>query len=1203
MAAKGDDGGDGGVTVVTVASTVVGWPELAGGGAGKVEKGDEVWQVSLGMIICVGIKSLLNTVSITAALIDVNAARSKNLTVNWQEQNRFDKSKVECYNCHKRGHFAKECRASRNQDNKNKESSRKNVPMETSTSTALVSCDSLGGYDWSDQAEEGPNYALMAYSSSSFCIRFPPPYTGNFMPPTPDLSFTGLDEFVNEPAVENYKAMSSEEEPKVVRKNDDALIIEECVSDDEEEDVSQPKIEKKIVRPNIVKKEFVKSKQQEKTTRKTVKQEVIINGDSPLPKRIVNGVEQTYPPTTAEEKLARNNDLKARGTLLMALPNEHQLKFNTYKSFKTLMEAIEKRLEVIKESKKTLRESDYSNEKVREFQWINLRKDLFKTYDRPQKLISPARDSARVLSLQTESNDDVVTIHLFANQSNSPQLDNEDLEQIDADDLEEMDLKWQMAMLTMRAKRFLNKTGMKISSSGSKTIRFNKSKVECYNCHKKDQFTRECRALRENRNREPVRRNVTVETTETNALVTQDGLGNDWSDQAEERPKNFALMAYTSSGAYKASLESIEARLDVYKKNEVVFEEDIKILKLDIMLRDNALTELRKKFEKAEKERDDLKLTLEKFENSSKNLSKLLEIQNMILPESITGVPAVATSKVNTSESKPKSVIEPLIEDWIFDNEESVEKEKGVIDNGCSRHMTGSMSYLSDYEEIDGGFVAFGRDPKGGKITSKGKITTGIENLIDLKVKVIRCDIGTEFKNKVMNQFCEMKGIKREFSFARTPQQNGVAERKNRTLIEAARIMLADSKLLTTFWAEAVNTACYVQNKVLVIKPHNKTPYELFLDALTKSMNYEPVVAGNQSNGIVDPNMLNLEEIIYSEDDEGVGAEADMNNLDTFRHVIPILTTRIHKDHPFEQIIRDLYSTSQTRRMTKSVTEHIKSAFLYGKIEKEVYVYQPPGFKDPKFSDRVYKVEKSLYGLHQAPKACQDKYVDEILKKFGFSTVKTTSTPMETSNSLIKDENAKDVDVHLYRSMIGSLMYLTSSRPVIMFDVCACLRFQVTPKVSHLHAVKRIFRYLKGQPKLCLWYPKDSSFDLEAYSDSDYQTIVATSTTEAEYVVATNCCGQVLWIQNQMLDYGYSLMNTKIFIDNESTICIVKNPVFELKTKHIEIKHHFIRGSYEKRLIQVIKIHTDHNVADLLTKALDVSRFQFLTASIGMLNL
>ncbi|GJR97500.1 putative ribonuclease H-like domain-containing protein [Tanacetum coccineum] len=106
---------------------------------------------------------------------------------------------------------------------------------------------------------------------------------------------------------------------------------------------------------------------------------------------------------------------------------------------------------------------------------------------------------------------------------------------------------------------------------------------------------------------------------------------------------------------------------------------------------------------------------------------------------------------------------------------------------------------------------------------------TGIENLIDLRVKVIRCDNGTEFKNRVMNQFCEIKGIKREFSVARTPQQNRVAERKNRTLIEAARTMLADSKLPTTFWAEAVNTACYVQNRVLVIKPHNKTPYELFL--------------------------------------------------------------------------------------------------------------------------------------------------------------------------------------------------------------------------------------------------------------------------------------------------------------------------------------------------------------------------------------
>nr|GEW59671.1 putative ribonuclease H-like domain-containing protein [Tanacetum cinerariifolium] len=220
----------------------------------------------------------------------------------------------------------------------------------------------------------------------------------------------------------------------------------------------------------------------------------------------------------------------------------------------------------------------------------------------------------------------------------------------------------------------------------------------------------------------------------------------------------------------------------------------------------------------------------------------------------------------------------------------------------------------------------------------------------------------------------------------------------------------------------------------------------------------------------------------------------------------------------------------------------------------------------------------------------QDKYMVEVLKKLDFINVKTTSTLMKSNKPLIKDEEAEDVDVHLYRSIIGSLMYLTTSRPDITFDVCACARFQVNPKTSHLHAVKRIFRYLKASldrkstkggcqflvKRLISWQCKK-------------QTIVANSTTGAEYVVAANCCGQVLWIQNQMLDYGFNLMNTKIYIGNESTICIVKNPVFHSKTKHIEIRHNFIRYSYEKKLIQVIKIHTDKNVADLLTIAFDVN--------------
>ncbi|GJT96468.1 hypothetical protein Tco_1091986, partial [Tanacetum coccineum] len=182
------------------------------------------------------------------------------------------------------------------------------------------------------------------------------------------------------------------------------------------------------------------------------------------------------------------------------------------------------------------------------------------------------------------------------------------------------------------------------------------------------------------------------------------------------------------------------------------------------------------------------------------------------------------------------------------------------------------------------------------------------------------------------------------------------------------------------------------------------------------------------------------------------------------------------------------------------------------------------------------------------------------LEKFDFVIVNTTSTPIKTNKALLKDEEAEDVDVNLYRSMIRSLMYLTTSRPDIMFDVCASARFQVTPKVLHLHAVKRIFRYLKGQPKLALWYPMDSTFDLEAFSDSDYAraSLDRKSTTGGCQFLGK----RLLWDPNQMLGlWG-----------------------------HIEIRHHFIRDSYEKKLIQVIKIHTNHNVADLLKKAFDVSR-------------
>ncbi|GKD45760.1 putative ribonuclease H-like domain-containing protein, partial [Tanacetum coccineum] len=199
---------------------------------------------------------------------------------------------------------------------------------------------------------------------------------------------------------------------------------------------------------------------------------------------------------------------------------------------------------------------------------------------------------------------------------------------------------------------------------------------------------------------------------------------------------------------------------------------------------------------------------------------------------------------------------------------------------------------------------------------------------------------------------------------------------------------------------------------------------------------------------------------------------------------------------------------------------------------KDFVVYQMDmkRFEDPEFPDKVYKVEKALYGLHQAPRAWYETLSTYLLDN-GFQRA---STPMETSKPLLKDAEAEDVDVYLYRLMIGSLMYLIASRPDIMFVVCACARFQVTPNVSHLHVVKRIFRYLKG-----------ASLDRK-YTTGGCQFLgrrliswqCKNSTTEAEYV-AVSCCGQLLWIQNQMMDYGYNFMNTKIFIDKESTICIV----------------------------------------------------------------
>nr|GEU84514.1 hypothetical protein [Tanacetum cinerariifolium] len=634
---------------------------------------------------------------------------------------------------------------------------------------------------------------------------------------------------------------------------------------------------------------------------------------------------------------------------------------------------------------------------------------------------------------------------------------------------------------------------------------------------------------------------------------------------------------------------------------------------------------------------------------------------------------------------------------------------------------------------------------------------TEIENLKELKVKIIMCDNAGEFRNKEMNDFFSRKGIKREFSNARTPQQNRVAERRNMTLIEAGKIMLADAKLSIIFWAEAVNTACYVQNRVLVNKSQNKTPYELFngrtptigflkpfgchvmilntlehlgkfdakgdegyfigysmsskafrvfnkrtkrveenlhvdflknkliekgagpnwlfdINTLTNSMNYVPmVVVGTSSTNFLGtkdaasqdvkkdvsslryislPNWfheahlgsstsnaqdscnddapkssgnsnptatstnppadhtetLTVESAIPTVSGTN-GVEVDLGNMEYSISASPTPTFRIHKDHPKSQIIGPVDTPVQTRNMSNEMEEQSFIATIYHKTNldllqfcifscslsqeepnkisdalkdpswaeamqeellqfkiqnvwilvycpegvrpigtkwvlknkkdergivirnkarlvaqgyaheeginyKEVFApvarieairlflayasfmgFIPSGFQDLEFPARVYKVEKAMYGLHQAPRAwyalmhekfqmsdmgelnfflglqvlqkndgiflLQEKYVGDILKKFRYSDIRSSNTPMDKENPWGKDRTGKDVDLHLYRSMIGSLMYLTASGPDIMVAVCACPRHQVTPKECHMHAVKRIFRYLK----------------------------------------------------------------------------------------------------------------------------------------------
>ncbi|GJY71073.1 retrovirus-related pol polyprotein from transposon TNT 1-94 [Tanacetum coccineum] len=303
------------------------------------------------------------------------------------------------------------------------------------------------------------------------------------------------------------------------------------------------------------------------------------------------------------------------------------------------------------------------------------------------------------------------------------------------------------------------------------------------------------------------------------------------------------------------------------------------------------------------------------------------------------------------------------------------------------------------------------------------------------------------------------------------------------------------------------------------------------------------------------------------------------------------------------------------------------------------------GSTNPKLSKRFEKLmhnkfEMSMMGelkfflgiqIHQSPRGIfinQAKYAQEILKKHGMTSCDSIGTPMATKH-LDADLSGTPVDQTKYRSMVGALMYLTASRPDIVHATCYCARYQAKPTEKHLTAVKRIFWYLKDSINMGLWYPKDTGFELTAFSDSDHagcldsrkstsggiqfiggdklvswsskkQDCTSMSLAEAEYVSLSACCAQVLWLRTQLTDYGFYFDKIPMYCDSKAAIAISCNPVQHSRTKHIDVRYHFIKEQVEKGIVELFFVGTEYQLADLFTKALSEDRFKYLVRRLGM---
>ncbi|GJY11460.1 hypothetical protein Tco_0379645 [Tanacetum coccineum] len=258
----------------------------------------------------------------------------------------------------------------------------------------------------------------------------------------------------------------------------------------------------------------------------------------------------------------------------------------------------------------------------------------------------------------------------------------------------------------------------------------------------------------------------------------------------------------------------------------------------------------------------------------------------------------------------------------------------------------------------------------------------------------------------------------------------------------------------------------------------------------------------------------------------------------------------------------------------------------------------------------------------------QSKFALEILKKFGMDSCDPVDTPMVDRLKLDEDPLGIPVDQTRFCSMVGSLMYLTASRPDLVFTVCMCARYQASPTKKHLEALKRVFRYLRGTINWGLWYPKDTAMALTAYADADHagcqdtrrstsgsaqflgdklvswsskkQKSTTISTTEAEYIAMSGCCAQILWMRSQLTDYGFAFNKIPLYCDNRSAIALCCNNVQHSRSKHIDIRHHFNREQVKKGVVELYFVTTDYQLADIFTKALLREQFEFLLPRLGM---